>query len=120
MKRYQHFLASLYGNQMFDHCITIKHYMGWTILLEDEMGESIIPTISKYEMPDSIHRKNTRLLCYLDPYGDTVFNYLQMDDIIQDIEFLQSKGDNFYWDSVKILADHCKMTPHTYLVFYGN
>ena len=61
-----------------------------------------------------------KLLKYLDPYGDTIFNQLQMDDLIQDIQYLVKTEQNSLLNEVLLLAERCKSEPHTYLSFYGD
>lgn len=63
---------------------------------------------------------NFKLLRYLDAYGDTVFNRLQMDDLIQDLRDLRKIESNPLVDEILLLAELCKKKVHTYLVFYGD
>ena len=61
-----------------------------------------------------------KLLKYLDPYGDAIFNNLQMDDLIQDIQQLVKIENDLLTEEVLLLAKRCKAEPHTYLSFYGD
>jgi hypothetical protein len=68
--------------------------------------------------------QNSKLLKYIDPYGDTVFNHLQMDDLIAEItDLLNTHGfkyPNNYLKDILILAKECKDGIHKYIRFYGD
>jgi len=92
--------------------------MKWTILLEDE-NKKKITSISK-ELEVINLDKNFILLKYLDPYGDTTFNKLQMDDLMTDFINLKNEDKNPLIHEIILLVSKCKLSPHTYLTFYGN
>lgn len=94
--------------------------MAWTIILEDENKEPISSLSNEFDMELSNGEEKFRLLCYLDAYGDTFFNRLQMDDLIKDLQILKLKEVNPILDEIKILAERCKKEEHTYLAFYGD
>jgi len=64
------------------------------------------------------------LLCYIDPYGDTVFNRLQMDVFLAEWERIrrtaQTPEQVEAWASVRELARKCGEEPHFYLRFIGD
>ena len=61
-----------------------------------------------------------KLLKYLDPYGDTVFNHLQMDDLILDFKELKEIRYDESIHEIIQLALTCKAQAHSYLTFYGD
>ncbi|MFI5137621.1 MAG: hypothetical protein ACHQIM_07325 [Sphingobacteriales bacterium] len=97
--------------------------MAWTIVLEDENKTTIISLEREFTsgiILDASVNCKFKLIKYLDPYGDTIFNHLQMDDLVSDFKKLQ---DIKYAESVETiiqLAEKCKIGCHTYLVFYGD
>jgi hypothetical protein len=61
---------------------------------------------------------------YIDKWGNTIFNRLQMDDFIREIKIITEKSKD---DKVKALVDHiinlsekCKNEVHTYIKFIGD
>ncbi len=97
--------------------------MAWTIILEDEKKQAVRSLQKEFvskEMFNSEFLKQTTLLKYIDPYGDTVFNNLQIDDLVKDLVLLKGKEDNNMIDEIVLLAEECKSEIHTYLTFYGD
>jgi len=98
--------------------------MSWSIVLENEKGDLISllkEEFSHESLFDEDKRKSFRLLKYLDPYGDLIFNSLQMDDLFYDIRFLMSLGyDKIVCDELLQISDQCKNNNHLYLKFCGN
>jgi hypothetical protein len=91
------------------------------VSLEDEDGENISSLSDGIYLPADVNLTGFRLLKYLDHYGDTVFNHLQMNDLIQDLEiFKGSYSDTHLIDELISLAKQCKTGVHSYLVFYGD
>jgi hypothetical protein len=64
--------------------------------------------------------KGSKLLSYLDPYGDTFFNRLQIDDLIEDLRHLEKLETNTLINDICVLAERCKEEINSYLVFYGD
>ena len=93
--------------------------MTWTVILEDERKTPICLLSEEFIITDK-NKYKFKLLQYLDPYGDTVFNYLQMDDLISDLLLLKKNQTNLLIDELLILSEKCKIERHTYLFFYGN
>ncbi len=64
------------------------------------------------------------LLHYVDPYGETVFNALQMPYLLRDLAKLRARTreaiDHRTIDRVAPLARRCSEVPHRYLVFIGD
>jgi len=98
--------------------------MGWTITLEDEEGQAI-QTLSKefyYDELEQIKLDEFILLKYVDFYGDTTFNSLQLDDLITDLQKLKTilviQIDTV--EQIIELARQSKDRVHTYIKFYGD
>jgi hypothetical protein len=66
-----------------------------------------------------------QLLRYVDPYGDTEFNHLQMEDLLVDIATIAGLGDlkpvkARGLDRLRVLAERCKVSANLYLWFVGD
>ncbi|MEO6000541.1 MAG: hypothetical protein ABIN89_27100 [Chitinophagaceae bacterium] len=94
--------------------------MGWTVILEDARKERIASLDREFYIAFRDNLKDSKLLCYLDPYGDTFFNRLQIDDLIKDLRNLEKLETNTLIDDICALAVRCKEEIHSYLVFYGD
>jgi len=92
--------------------------MSWTIVLENEKKLEIASLEDEFETDTDL--SNFKLLCYLDKYGDTIFNHLQMKDLINDLKNLKILEINPLIDEIIKLAIKCKEGTHIYLVFYGD
>jgi hypothetical protein len=68
--------------------------------------------------------EDSRLVRYIDPYGDTYFNRLQVADFLEDWEerypSAGSPDEQKCWHEVKALAQRCAADVHTYLRFVGD
>jgi len=68
--------------------------------------------------------KGWRLLQYVDPYGDTYFNTLQMPDFLADWDAAKarvgSRWEEKLWREVQDLARKCEYEPHLFLKFEGD
>lgn len=94
--------------------------MGWTVILEGA-GKEVISSLDDELYIASQHSvKGSRLLCYLDPYGDTFFNRLQADDLVTDLRNLERLEPSTLINDICALAERCKDEIHTYLVFHGD
>ena len=64
------------------------------------------------------------LLQYLDPFGDAVFNRLQMDEVLRELESMRARAtceeSMALIDEIIALAARCKDDIHTYLRFLGD
>ena len=100
--------------------------MRWTVFLQDQTGHAIeLPGLRSHiefelDMRDE-NKATLRLLKYLDAYGATIFNRLQMDDLIDDVRQLaeQAKVDASSITQLLELARRCQSDRHAYLHFYG-
>jgi len=98
--------------------------MGWTIVLEDENGQSIrtLPKEFDYDKLDQLDLNSFVLLKYIDFYGDTTFNTLQLDDLQADFEKLKIIEVNQIDIIVQILdlIKESQGEVHTYIKFCGD
>ncbi len=97
--------------------------MGWTVILEDERREKIDSLNTEFKSEifgDKSTNDQFKLINYLDPYGDLVFNHLQMNDLIFDLEKLEKTLPDDNITAIINLAIKCKSMLHSYLVFYGD
>lgn len=64
------------------------------------------------------------LLCYVNPYGDTVFNTDQMADLLIDLARLAARGPTPIemrgLHRLRVLAERCRDEPHSYVWFIGD
>jgi poly(3-hydroxyalkanoate) synthetase len=98
--------------------------MSWTVILEDENRNKISMLEGEFKIKSFDQEINSQeyiLLHYLDPYGDTFFNWLQMNDLIYDLEYLSMKySDNAQLFQIISLTKKCRNTEHSYLSFSGD
>jgi hypothetical protein len=90
--------------------------------LQDERGRPLEMEDAVIEFPLLTHNYNFKVLLYIDPYGDTYFNCLQMDDFIKEWMAIEPKESLHwqYWNHVHQMATRCRATPHLYLKFIGD
>ena len=99
--------------------------MGWTVICEDENGEVVAEFGSELDFtiiePFISKHLGFQLLHYLDLYGDTVFNHLQLPDLRTDLEKLKAYGGSSkVIDELLELVAICEEGDHLYLKFYGD
>jgi hypothetical protein len=102
--------------------------MGIDVQLESELGISLeslgdsgktLATLLPPFEDESFH-----LLRYIDPYGDTVFNHLQMDEFLAEWDRLRQNAitepQKEFHAAVRRIAESCKNNVHTYVKFIGD
>jgi len=97
--------------------------MAWTVILEDENGTQLDKLSVEFAdmFFDNLNRNDFRILKYLDPYGDTIFNTLQAEDLLTDLIFLKDNGLNkVVIEELIAIVNKLTNLPHTYIVFYGD
>ena len=101
--------------------------MPLTINLETEDGRVLESICDNNLLQDSIPTiENKKFYClkYIDLYGDTVFNRLQMDDLIKELLIVKEESRSIELsDFITLLVDlakKCKNDVHLYLKFYGD
>lgn len=94
--------------------------MSWSVVLEDEFHEEISNISDELFINEtSLYQSNFILLKYLHPYGNTVFNSYQIEDLILDLRNVKFK-DNKLIKEIISLALKCKEEGNLYLIFYGD
>jgi hypothetical protein len=98
--------------------------MGWTIILEDENGQAIrtLPKQFNYDELDNLDFNSFVFLKYINFYGDTTFNTLQLEDLQNDFEKLNVILTT-QKDIIEQILDMIKESQdevHTYVKFYGD
>lgn len=96
--------------------------MGLTVVLEDEKQAVISSTEVELTdlLFDQLDKDSFKLIKYLDKYGDTVFNHLQIADLVSDLEKIQQIKYNSKITLIIELARKCEQEQHTSLTFYGD
>ena len=64
------------------------------------------------------------MLGFIDPYGDTLFNGLQMQLFIPEwdrvMRNVTDEADVEFLSKVRLMAERCMKDPHTFLRFVGD
>ncbi len=102
--------------------------MGLTIALQTARGENAgvvhDPRNLLHRLLPPFEDKTFECLRYVDWYGDTVFNRLQMDSFLGDWQRIEnnanSSEESEILQRVRDLATRCKEEPHLYLRFIGD
>lgn len=98
--------------------------MSLTVVLEDEHGQAIqiLPDDFDYRVLNEVDLNDFLLLKYIDFYGDTTFNSLQADDLIDDFDRLKTThvDQESIIQHIIDLCRICKQEVHTYIKFYGD
>ncbi|MGB0719274.1 MAG: hypothetical protein ACPGRX_02310 [Bdellovibrionales bacterium] len=103
--------------------------MPWSIVIEDSEGkeELALDMAFKFEtLLDALEDRNDkfldqfRLLRYLDPYGSTKFNTIQMDDLMADLKLLQTHEEEPQIEKIIELCRKYQVEPHTFMTFVGD
>jgi hypothetical protein len=102
--------------------------MGLRIALEDENGK-VVEALSDEKnllrklLPAELGLPHS-LLGFIDPYGDTVFNRLQMNQFLAEwgniTEQARTPEEKSLMAGVKALAQSCEAGVHLYLKFIGD
>jgi hypothetical protein len=102
--------------------------MGLAISLETEQGEKIGIVadihnwlLTQLKRPDL---SETHCLRYLDPWGNTIFNHLQMRDLMEDLMRVRNLVTNTeqseLLDKIEEFAKRCTEGIHLYVKFSGD
>lgn len=102
--------------------------MGLKVALETERGGPIEevgdPTNLLHRLLPSYDDVSSQFLRFIDWYGDTVFNRLQMEGFIAEWKKLSSKAQTVaekeLLSRVESLARRCQNEPHLYVKIYGD
>lgn len=102
--------------------------MGLNAVLESERGDCIEeiadPKNILHRLLPLVESPSSQCLKYIDWYGDTVFNKLQMESFLKEWGQLYSKAtsdeERKIIEAIQKLAERCQNGIHTYLKFYGD
>jgi hypothetical protein len=102
--------------------------MGLQILLKNEKGEILDSVIDFKKLLNKLlpNFDNGKYSClrFIDRYGDTVFNRLQMSVFLDEwnwiVEKATSEEEKNLVLHIKDLATRCQKEPHLYLMFFGD
>jgi hypothetical protein len=101
--------------------------MGVVVQLVDERGNVLAGASDPHDLVDRVvgrGNEELRVLRWVDPYGDTVFNQLQIPALLED--WMHVRGsvtgdrDEETWQRVRELAEQCARETHVYLRFTGD
>ena len=102
--------------------------MGMRIRLQDENGEKIEEVLDQQGII-AIHLpplsdQSYHCVRFIDPYGDTYFNRVQMETFLLEwgrvFDKVQEKEAKRLFVEIKTLAHRCQEEVHTYLKFLGD
>jgi hypothetical protein len=102
--------------------------MGIDLHVEDEHGEAIeiIPDDQNIlsKIINTYNTSSCTLLKYIDPYGDTVFNHKQLNDLINDFSQIMNNSNEsitkVYLRKVNSILVRNVNKVHVYFKFYGD
>lgn len=94
--------------------------MSWTVTLEDENKHPIASLSAEFTTQVALHQEAFRVLCYLDPYGDTTFNRPQQQALLTDLQLLQVLEPHPLVKELITLVTQSQEQVHTYVCFYGD
>ena len=95
------------------------------VLIQDEKGNEVSEGIDVQASLLS-HPDDTRFKClkFVDPYGDTILNRLQLDILLEDLHLLEESFQNLQQREVikqiEGLVTQCQQEPHLYIKFIGD
>ena len=95
--------------------------MAWNVRVQDENGVAVSggDAVIEFELIDN--GRGFKLLHYVDRYGDTYFNGIQMPDFLADWDTLRpASAEQQQWAAVRNMAIRCQSEPHLYLRFIGD
>ena len=94
--------------------------MAWTVILEGEHKDQIASLSGEFRTGVDLDQDTFRLLCYLDPYGDTTFNCLHTEDLLRDLTLLLALEPHPLGDELIALVKRSQEEAHLYVCFYGD
>jgi hypothetical protein len=97
--------------------------MSLVVKLEDDLGEQSDWVMLHGVLPSREDHEFSLLRC-VDPYGNTVFNHLQMESFLEEWERLRDRAadetQKEAWTKIKDMAQRCQNDRDLYLRFVGN
>jgi len=94
-------------------------------VVQDERGNQLGQRV---DLPTSLlpDLHDTRFTClrFVDPYGDTLFNRLQVQLLLEDLRVLETLAQSYEQQNaiqrIRALVEECQKEPHLYLKFTGD
>lgn len=102
--------------------------MGFDIRLEDWNGRAEqelfdLENVLSRLLP-SWEDREFHCLRYIDPWGNTVFNHLQMDEFIEELKRIRGNAstevERAFVDAIESMAVRCKESGELYIRFHGD
>ena len=95
------------------------------VMLQDEDGKALSEEVCvETNLVSQVNDARFTCLRFVDPYGDTVFNRLQMTALLEDLRALRQNPDNSQHEGVlgeiETLVRRGQATVHTYIKFIGD
>jgi len=95
------------------------------VVIQDEDGNEVSEGV---DVPTSLLSRldDPRFSClrYVDPYGDTVFNRVQLSDLLQDLRTIgqscQARDHEPEMRRIERLVERCQKEPHLYVRMIGD
>jgi hypothetical protein len=102
--------------------------MGFDIRLEDAAGKQIEESVDVESLLSRLlpawDDASFHCLRYVDPWGVTVFNHLQMDELVAELRRIRSKAstedERAFVDGIEVMAMKCREGENLYLKFTGD
>jgi len=97
--------------------------MPWSVRLQDENGKPENDRDVVFHGPLPVGDESYRLLSYIDPYGDTTFNSLQMKTFLHEWERIKNRLNEEQiepWKQIREFAMRGTNEEHLYLKFIGD
>jgi hypothetical protein len=102
--------------------------MGITVSLRTETGEQVSKVVADdqnflHELLPPLEDNSYCCLRFVDWYGDTVFNHLQMGTLLEELARLSEEAPpdaKELLEEIAQLAETCQRRTHVYLAFIGD
>ena len=102
--------------------------MGFDIRLEDEHGQQLgevgDPRNLLHRLLPPSADASFSCLRFIDPYGDTVFNQMQIETFLAELARVAATATTGpeldLLQKIRELAERCKSEPHLHIKFYGD
>jgi hypothetical protein len=96
-----------------------------TVVLQDENGNEVTQGV---DVPTNVLARpdDPRFTClrFVDPYGDTVFNRLQVGPLLEDLHLIRDSSEMHQYEAairkIEELIERCQKEPHLYIRFVGD
>ncbi|MGN6758085.1 MAG: hypothetical protein ACTHMJ_17030 [Thermomicrobiales bacterium] len=103
--------------------------MPLTFRVETERGEPVSPWYGDVQgvlarsLP-GLDDASSYCLRFVDPYGQTVFNHLQLTQFLAEVEQIRANArtpdEARMFERIEELVELCRSKPHRYFKFYGD